>query len=145
MNLKIISAGAGSGKTYRLTSEMVSLVAQGVRPEGIVATTFTNKAAAELQERVRVRLLEEGYPEQADRLANALIGTVHSLGVKLLQRFAYEAGVSPQVDIIADEDQQLFSTNRSPPYSPRNGWTGWKTCATNSGCTSASGTTGEKK
>lgn len=108
MNLKIISAGAGSGKTYRLTSEMVDMVAAGVRPEGIVATTFTNKAAAELQERVRVRLLEEGYPEQADRLANALIGTVHSLGVKLLQRFAYEAGVSPQVDIIAEEDQQLF-------------------------------------
>ncbi|MBK6905489.1 MAG: UvrD-helicase domain-containing protein [Saprospirales bacterium] len=108
MLLKIISAGAGSGKTYRLTSEMVALVAQGIRPEGIVATTFTNKAAAELQERVRVRLLEEGYPEQADRLANALIGTVHSLGVRLLQRFAYEAGVSPQVDIIAEEDQQIF-------------------------------------
>ncbi|MFZ2898609.1 MAG: UvrD-helicase domain-containing protein [Saprospiraceae bacterium] len=108
MSFKIISAGAGSGKTYRLTTEMVNLVAGGVRPEGIIATTFTNKAAAELQERVRVRLLEEGFPEQADRLANALIGTVHSLGVKLLQRFAYEAGVSPQVDIIADEDQQLF-------------------------------------
>lgn len=108
MSFKIISAGAGSGKTYRLTSEMVDLVAQGVRPEGIIATTFTNKAAAELQERVRVRLLEEGFPEQADSLANALIGTVHSLGVKLLQRFAYEAGVSPQVDIIADEDQQVF-------------------------------------
>jgi len=108
MKLKIISAGAGSGKTYRLTTEMVELVAQGVQPEGIVATTFTNKAAAELQERVRVRLLEEGFPEQADRLANALIGTVHSLGVRLLQRFAYEAGVSPQVDIIAEEDQQVF-------------------------------------
>jgi ATP-dependent helicase/nuclease subunit A len=108
MNIKIISAGAGSGKTYRLTSEMSELVARGLRPEGIVAATFTNKAAAELQERVRVRLLEEGFPEEADALANALIGTVHALGVKLLQRFAYEAGVSPQVDIIADEDQQIF-------------------------------------
>jgi ATP-dependent exoDNAse (exonuclease V) beta subunit len=45
---------------------------------------------------------------QAEELTNALIGTVHSLGVKLLQRFAYEAGVSPAVTIIADEDQQIL-------------------------------------
>lgn len=109
MDLKIISAGAGSGKTYRLTQELVSLLASGkVRASGIIATTFTNKAAAELQERVRVRLLEEGLTQAANDLSNALIGTVHGLGVKLLKRFAYEAGVSPQVDIIADEDQQLL-------------------------------------
>ena len=108
-NLRIISAGAGSGKTFRLTSEMVDLLRQGtVRPEGIIATTFTRKAAAELQERVRVRLLEEGLTPQAEALTNALIGTVHGLGVKLLQRFAYEAGVSPEVSIIADEDQQVL-------------------------------------
>lgn len=108
MQLRIISAGAGSGKTYRLTSEMVELLKSGVRANGIIATTFTKKAAAELQERVRVRLLEEGLNEQADALSNALIGTVHGLGVKLLQRFAFEAGVSPQVDIIADEDSQVL-------------------------------------
>lgn len=108
MNLKIISAGAGSGKTYRLTQEMVSLLQGGVRASGIIATTFTNKAAAELQERVRVKLLEEGLTDSANELTNALIGTVHSLGVKLLRRFAFEAGVSPEVDIIADEDQQLL-------------------------------------
>ncbi len=107
-NLKIISAGAGSGKTYRLTHEMVGLLKTGVRPSGIIATTFTKKAAAELQERVRVSLLEEGMTEAADELTNALIGTVHGLGVKLLRRFAFEAGVSPQVDIIADEDHQLM-------------------------------------
>lgn len=108
MNLKIISAGAGSGKTYRLTSEMVALLRDGVRASGIIATTFTRKAAAELQERVRVRLLEEGLTAQADDLTNALIGTVHGLGVKLLRRFAYEAGVSPAVDIVAEEDQQIM-------------------------------------
>ncbi len=108
MNIKIISAGAGSGKTYRLTEEMVKLLQEGVRANGIIATTFTNKAAAELQERVRIRLLEEGLPEAANDLTNALIGTVHGLGVKLLKRFAFEAGVSPEVDIIADEDQQIL-------------------------------------
>ncbi|MBE2206198.1 MAG: UvrD-helicase domain-containing protein, partial [Saprospiraceae bacterium] len=110
-HIRIISAGAGSGKTYRLTSEMVQLLKDGVRPSGIIATTFTRKAAAELQERVRVRLLEAGLSRQADELTNALIGTVHSLGVKLLQRFAFEAGVSPQVQIIADEDQQTLFNN----------------------------------
>ncbi len=109
MNLKIISAGAGSGKTYRLMMEMVNLLKSGkVKPEGIIATTFTKKAAAELEERVRIALLEEGLSELADRLTGALIGTVHGLGVKLLKRFAFEAGVSPAVDIIADEDQDIF-------------------------------------
>jgi ATP-dependent helicase/nuclease subunit A len=106
--IKIISAGAGSGKTYRLTQEMVTLLRTGTRASGIIATTFTSKAAAELQERVRTKLLEEGLTEQANDLSNALIGTVHGLGVKLLKRFAFEAGVSPQVDIIAEEDSQLF-------------------------------------
>ena len=108
MNIKIISAGAGSGKTYRLTQEMVRLMREGVRASGIIATTFTKKAAAELQERVRVKLLSEGLNEQAEDLTNALVGTVHSLGVKLLQRFAYEAGISPEVAIIAEEDQQIL-------------------------------------
>ena len=109
--LKIISAGAGSGKTYRLTQEMVALLRSNtVRPSGIIATTFTRKAAAELQERVRVKLLSEGLTKQADELTNALIGTVHGLGVKLLRRFAFEAGVSPEVDILPDgEQQQMFN------------------------------------
>lgn len=107
--LKIISAGAGSGKTFRLTRELVALLRAGaVRPQGIIATTFTRKAAAELQERVRLKLLEEGLSQEANALNNALIGTVHGLGVKLLRRFAYEAGVSPQVDIMADEDRAIW-------------------------------------
>ncbi len=108
LNIKIISAGAGSGKTYRLTNEMVKLLKSGVKPSGIIATTFTNKAAAELQERVRVKLLEDGMPDAANELANALIGTVHSIGTKLLKRFAFEAGVSPEIEIIADEDRQIL-------------------------------------
>ena len=75
-----------------------------------MATTFTKKAAAELQERVRVRLLEAGETEAANELGSALIGTVHSIGTRLLQRFAFEAGVSPLVEIIADGDEQrLFN------------------------------------
>ncbi|MDO8368393.1 MAG: UvrD-helicase domain-containing protein [Saprospiraceae bacterium] len=110
LNIEVISAGAGSGKTYTLTRRMVALLQQGVRPAGIMATTFTKKAAAELQERVRVSLLKEGMSEAANELGEALIGTVHSIGTRLLQRFAFEAGVSPLVEIIADGDEQrLFN------------------------------------
>ncbi|THH41339.1 UvrD-helicase domain-containing protein [Neolewinella litorea] len=118
-NLKLISAGAGSGKTYRLTREMADLLTSGtVRPTGIIATTFTKRAAAELKERVRVALLRQGMSREANELTNALIGTVHGLGVKLLRRFAYEAGVSPKVDIIADgDDQRLFNLSMAAVIS----------------------------
>jgi ATP-dependent exoDNAse (exonuclease V) beta subunit len=110
LNIEVISAGAGSGKTYTLTQRMVKLLQNDVRPAGIMATTFTKKAAAELQERVRLRLLEVGMNEAANELGEALIGTVHSIGTRLLQRFAFEAGVSPLVEIIADGDEQrLFN------------------------------------
>ncbi len=114
MNIEIISAGAGSGKTYTLTQRMVALLEGGVQPAGILATTFTKKAAAELQERVRLKLLETGMTEAANELGEALIGTVHSIGTRLLQRFAFEAGVSPLVEIIADGDEQrLFNESLS--------------------------------
>ena len=114
LKIEVLSAGAGSGKTYTLTQRMVALLKNGVRPAGILATTFTKKAAAELQERVRVRLLEEGMTDAANELGSALIGTVHSIGTRLLQRFAFEAGVSPLVEIIADGDgQRLFNESLS--------------------------------
>ena len=119
LNIEVISAGAGSGKTYRLTGRMVELLQEGVRPAGIMATTFTQKAAAELQERVRVRLLESGMSEAANELGSALIGTVHSIGTRLLQRFAFEAGVSPLVEIIADGDsQRLFNESLAQVLTP---------------------------
>lgn len=118
LNIEVISAGAGSGKTYTLTQRMVALLRNGVRPAGIMATTFTKKAAAELQERVRVNLLKEGMTEAANELGEALIGTVHSIGTRLLQRFAFEAGVSPLVEIIADGDEQrLFNESLSQVLS----------------------------
>ncbi len=110
MPITILSAGAGSGKTYTLTERMFELICQGVRPSGIVATTFTQKAAAELYERVCSRLLQANMPEAAQELGNALIGTVHSIGTRLLQRFAFEVGVSPLVEVIAESDyQRLFN------------------------------------
>jgi ATP-dependent helicase/nuclease subunit A len=126
MDLKIISAGAGSGKTYSLTEEMANLLAPqdgqpaAVRASGIIATTFTNKAAAELKERVRIKLLEKDLTQEADELGNAMIGTVHSIGVQLLKRFSFEAGVSPEVDIVADSDQQTIFNQALATVIPLN-------------------------
>ena len=60
-NIHFISAGAGSGKTYSLTRRLEALLSSNaVSPAGVIATTFTKLAAAELRERVRSRLIEEG-------------------------------------------------------------------------------------
>lgn len=108
MNVKLISAGAGSGKTYRLTEEIVQKLKEGVPPAGILATTFTKKAAAELRERVRQRLIKEGLFDAAEEVSNALIGTVNGLGTKLLQRFSFEAGLSPNVQVMDDSEIDIY-------------------------------------
>ena len=105
--VQIISAGAGSGKTYRLNKELVARISSGeTRISGLFATTFTVKAATELKERVRMSLLENGMLNEAQELSGALIGTVHELGVKLIKRFAYSGGLSPQVNVISEDDRK---------------------------------------
>src|SRR6516225_9248800 len=53
---QVIRASAGSGKTHRLTNRYLALLAAGVEPDAILATTFTRKAAAEILDRVLERL-----------------------------------------------------------------------------------------
>jgi superfamily I DNA/RNA helicase len=102
--IEIISASAGSGKTYRLAALLEEEVtSERVRPEAVLATTFTNKAAAELQERVRVRLLEAGRVPDAQRLTAAQIGTVNSICGRLVSDFAFELGLSPQLQVLDEE------------------------------------------
>jgi len=103
-SIEVISASAGTGKTYRLTERIVEAVRGGVEPERIMATTFTVKAAAELRRRVRESLTGEGYPELGARVSDAYIGTVHSLCFRLLTEYAIDAGISPNVDVLPDAD-----------------------------------------
>jgi ATP-dependent helicase/nuclease subunit A len=95
--VEIIAASAGSGKTHRLATTFLEEVAEErVRPEAVVAVTFTVKAAAELEERVRSYLVRERRTAEAQRLGAARIGTVHGVCARLLSEFAFELGLSPR-------------------------------------------------
>lgn len=108
-NLTFISASAGSGKTHRITGDIIDrLVNRKCRPGGFIATTFTKKAAAELRERLRQRLYAANKPILAEGLDQSLTGTVHSVCGQLLQRFAFEAGISPRLEILAPEESEAL-------------------------------------
>jgi ATP-dependent helicase/nuclease subunit A len=111
--LRFISAGAGSGKTYRLTALLYDMLIDGrVRPSGILATTFTNKAAAELRERVRSHLIKKGRYALATAIGQARIGTVNSVCGNLLARFAFEAGM-PIEQRVLDESRAAQILNEA--------------------------------
>ena len=104
--IQLISASAGSGKTHRLVNELEAAILREVdpvRPEAVVATTFTVKAAAELRERVRSRLLEQGHVDKAQRLGAARIGTVNSICGQLVTDFAFDLGISPETEVLDEE------------------------------------------
>ena len=110
--VKIISASAGTGKTTRLARIISEHVANGTaRPEAVLATTFTKRAAAELAERARSKLLEAGESEKAQRLQAARIGTVNGVCGALVQDFAFDQGLSPRVTVL-DKDQADLELKR---------------------------------
>lgn len=104
-NIHFISASAGSGKTHRITELIVQRLVNGeCQPRGLIATTFTVRAAQELRERVAQKLHQSGHSTLADRLEESLVGTVHGICGRFLERFAFEVGISPRVEILAEED-----------------------------------------
>ena len=112
--IKMIKASAGSGKTYQLMENLSECIKAGTQPEGLLATTFTVKAAAELQSRIREKLLAEGKTELASRVFDGLIGTVNGICNRLLNEYAIEAGLSPALDVLPDENaDSIFSAATS--------------------------------
>ena len=95
----LVLAGAGSGKTRVLTHRVEWLVqVEGVSPHGILAVTFTNKAAAEMRHRIETQL---GLPS-----APLWIGTFHGICHRLLRLHWREAGLPQGFQILDGEDQQ---------------------------------------
>ena len=95
----LVLAGAGSGKTRVLTHRAAWLILEhGVSPHGLMAVTFTNKAASEMRGRIETLL---GLP------ADALwIGTFHGLSHRMLRRHWREARLPQSFQILDDDDQQ---------------------------------------
>ncbi len=111
--IEIVAASAGSGKTTRLARELERAVVElGSRPERIVATTFTRKAAAELIERGRQALIRVGRTDDAESFGAARIGTVNSVAGMILGEFAFEAGLSPGL-LVLDETRADEAFRRS--------------------------------
>ncbi len=97
----LLAAGAGSGKTSVLVERFVRAVREdGIAPGRILAITFTERAAAELRERVRARLLELGEREAARDTEGAPIGTFHGFCARLLRVHALTAGLDPEFAIL---------------------------------------------
>jgi DNA helicase-2/ATP-dependent DNA helicase PcrA len=95
----LVLAGAGSGKTRVLTHRVAWLVqVEGVSPHGILAVTFTNKAAGEMRARIEAQL---GMPS-----APLWIGTFHGIAHRLLRMHWREAGLPQGFQILDAEDQQ---------------------------------------
>lgn len=102
-NIEFISAGAGSGKTYKLTETLAQALESGAaRPHAILATTFTVKAATELRERARSWLLEKRRIDLATAIGQARLGTVNSVCGQMLKRFCFELGLSPDQTVLAE-------------------------------------------
>jgi DNA helicase II / ATP-dependent DNA helicase PcrA len=91
----LVLAGPGSGKTRVITCRIANLIHQGVRPNQILAITFTNKAAAEMKQRVEAMLPGKGV----------WISTFHALGVRLLRQYADRLGLDRNFTIYDQNDR----------------------------------------
>ena len=112
-NTTFVSAGAGSGKTYRLTQDIAQMIAEGkCRAEEIILTTFTEPAAKELREKVRSTLYSKGLYEAAMNIDNAAIGTIHSIAYQFVSRYWYLLGISANVSIM-DTEGSKFRVSQS--------------------------------
>lgn len=106
--LTVIGASAGSGKTHRLTQEVLDALVHGdVDLPGLIAVTYTKRAQVELASRIRRTLLEKKAPERAARLPLANVGTVHAACLRLVRELALDAGLSPSVDVLPDADRLM--------------------------------------
>ena len=101
----LVVAGPGSGKTRVLTQRIAYLIAEeGVRPWQILAVTFTNKAAKEMQARVKALL-----PDQATE--GIMLGTFHSICARILRREAEHLPIESNFVIFDADDQERIVKN----------------------------------
>ncbi len=116
----LVMAGAGSGKTKVLTTRIINLIEEGINDYNILAITFTNKAAAEMRDRV--------YNMYGD--VRTFIGTFHSLGLRIIRENYELCGLFNNFNIIDSDDvlsiiKKIMKNNNIDPkkfsaYAIRN-------------------------
>ena len=104
----LILAGAGSGKTKTLTHRIAYLIAEKhVRPENILAVTFTNKAAGEMKDRIGA-LLSRAVEESSEPVSfrgMPVVGTFHAVCARILRRDIGAIGYETNFNILDADDQ----------------------------------------
>lgn len=95
----LVLAGAGSGKTASITGRAARLIQRGIRPDSLLMTTFSKKAASEMKNRL-------GELVGGDLAAQAMISTFHSLGDKIIKEWPEECGRQQGVSILDESDQR---------------------------------------
>ena len=107
-NVHHITAGAGAGKTTRIVDIITKLVSEGANPERMILTTFTDAAATELREKSKAKL----SPDDSVRMNGALMGTLHSIASRYINRYWYLLGLSPNVRPVNESISDILM-NRS--------------------------------
>ncbi len=107
-----VSAGAGSGKTFTLTRRIVYALSPESGPfvehlDQVLAITFTKDAAAEIRDRVRRALIDEGMDEEALTVDDAWISTIHGMCSRILRAHALELGIDPEFMVLTDTDELM--------------------------------------
>ena len=112
----IVSASAGSGKTFVMIERLVSLILAGEDVKSVLCVTFTNKAAAQMRERLRLALIKkigETAGEERERLKTQLsalpladISTIHAFCARLIRTHFYALGTDPSFRIISPDDAE---------------------------------------
>src|SRR5207249_3642988 len=107
-NFSVI-ASAGSGKTRAITDRIVEIAQDRHALESLpklVVVTYTNRAADEMQQRTRHRILEAGLPlEVIEAFNRAFFGTIHSFCVKLLAAHGHHLGLPSSLELITDDEE----------------------------------------
>ena len=101
----LILAGAGTGKTRVITVRIASMIDRGVNPGNILAVTFTNKAAREMQERVNQLVPTQRARKGEEKTPRPTICTFHSLCVRILRQHIEKLGYKKTFVIYSESEQ----------------------------------------
>ena len=112
----IVSASAGSGKTFVMIRKLADAIERGVDLDNVLAVTFTKKAAAQMKEKLRAALIgrldgaddktRAALKVQLSKISSAGISTIHAFCARLLRTYFYEAGIDGSFDIISADDAE---------------------------------------